>query len=51
MLDAKGSDRQNVSWATKTLSSSVAAFMKLQGEVKKGEAVEIIDKACIYFNN
>ena len=47
MLDAQGSDRQNVSWATKTLSSSVASFMKLNGESDKGDVIEIMDKVFI----
>ena len=47
MLDAKGSDRQNVSWAAKTFSSSVASFMKLQGQSDKGDVIEIIDKVFI----
>ena len=45
-LDAEGSERQNVAWATKTLSSTVASFMKLNGEVDKGEVIEIFDRVC-----
>ena len=36
--------RQNVSWAARTFSATVAAFMRFTGEPDKAAVIDIIDK-------
>ena len=43
-LDVEGNQRQNVSWAAQTLSSSVASFLKMHGETDKANIIDVIDK-------
>ena len=44
LLDVVGNQRQNVSWAAQTLSSSVASFLRINGETEKADIIDIIDK-------